>query len=283
MKKIFIIIFITAIFMMIPVSAASQLLGETTERVYDYAGLLTNDEINNLENKIQTIISNYNIDVVIVTLNENYSGTPQQYADDFFDYNGFGFGEEKDGVLFFIDIYNRETWISTSGSMRYYLTDSRQNYMWNEIIQYLSNDDFYNSSDIFVYYIDYYINEGIPEDAHLIDTDNGEVTYYYETSGFYIQPELIIISLIVALFVALSYILVVRNRYKLAGSTYSYDLKKNTKIQITAKSDVYVRTDVVKTRKSSNNGSSGGGRSSGGSSVHRSSSGSSHGGSGRKF
>ena len=47
--------------------------------------------------------------------------TAEEYADDYYDYNGYA----EDGVLYLIDLDNGSVWISTAGKMIRYLTDAR--------------------------------------------------------------------------------------------------------------------------------------------------------------
>ena len=42
--------------------------------------------------------------------------TQQAAADDFYDYNGYGYGENYDGILFYIADYERKYQFSTCGS-----------------------------------------------------------------------------------------------------------------------------------------------------------------------
>ena len=47
--------------------------------------------------------------------------TSEEYADDYYDYNGYA----EDGALYLIDLDNGSVWISTAGKMIRYLTDER--------------------------------------------------------------------------------------------------------------------------------------------------------------
>ena len=60
--------------------------------VVDDAGLLGADEIAALTEKLQSITNTYACEASIVTVNGMGGKSAQDYADDFFDYNGYGFG-----------------------------------------------------------------------------------------------------------------------------------------------------------------------------------------------
>jgi uncharacterized protein len=88
---------------------------DETEKVYDFADLFTEKQEEILYKKIKNYISFNNMDMAIVTINENNKNTTRDYADDFYDYNDFGIGDNRDGILMLIDMDNREVWISTTG------------------------------------------------------------------------------------------------------------------------------------------------------------------------
>ena len=66
------------------------------ERVVDEANLLSASEEKRLLDKVNEISERQNCDVVIVTVYDIGSKTPNEYADDFFDYNGYGKGKNAD-------------------------------------------------------------------------------------------------------------------------------------------------------------------------------------------
>jgi len=102
------------------------------QRVYDQADLFSAQEEETLEGAIQTLTGRMNMDFVLLTTNYKEGKSQAAYADDFYDYNGFGFGSERDGMLFMIDMQDRDCYISTSGLMIDYLTDDRIAYILQE-------------------------------------------------------------------------------------------------------------------------------------------------------
>ena len=58
----------------------------------DDAGLLTEEESNALLNKLEDISQKYENEVGIVTVNSLEGKTAEAYADDYYDYNGYGEG-----------------------------------------------------------------------------------------------------------------------------------------------------------------------------------------------
>ena len=77
---------------------------DATEKIYDFANLLTQIEEESLYNKVIEFINKTNYDAVIVTIDDNNKYDAANYADDFFDYNAFGIGSSRDGLLFLIEL-----------------------------------------------------------------------------------------------------------------------------------------------------------------------------------
>jgi len=102
-----VLLFILAVGM--PVMAAGG------PRVVDLANVLSPADESALEQKATEIGAKFNMDLVIVTTNDTGGRSAMDFADDYFDYNGYGVGDSRDGALFLIDFANRQTWISTSG------------------------------------------------------------------------------------------------------------------------------------------------------------------------
>lgn len=76
----------------------------SSEKVYDYADLLTDDEEKKLVTNINEYISNSIIDVAIVTTNNLNGYSISEYAYNFYDYNDF----MSDGVVFVIKVGGSE-------------------------------------------------------------------------------------------------------------------------------------------------------------------------------
>ena len=80
--------------------------------VYDEAGLLTADEIADLNDEIASFMEESGWNVYAVTTDDAQGKSATAYADDFFDEHS---PEQEDGVALLIDMDNREITISTCG------------------------------------------------------------------------------------------------------------------------------------------------------------------------
>ena len=87
------------------------------QRVFDLADLLTDDEEAELQSRIDGLVEQYNQDIGIVTVQDSSVTSTQEFADKFYEDSGMGIGDNRTGVLFCIDMYNRETYLTTTGDM----------------------------------------------------------------------------------------------------------------------------------------------------------------------
>ena len=78
------------------VSAFPSLAAAHDPRLVDDANLLTSEEQSDLEQKLDTISEELQFEVVIVTTNTLGGKTPTAYAQDYYDYNNYGYGSNHD-------------------------------------------------------------------------------------------------------------------------------------------------------------------------------------------
>ena len=78
------------------------------------------------------------MDIVVVTVNTLDGKTPQAYADDFFDYNGYGIGPDRDGILLLVSMEDRDWYISTRGYGITAVTDAGLDYLSARFLDDLS-------------------------------------------------------------------------------------------------------------------------------------------------
>lgn len=105
-----------------PFSSKAQ---EDSAWIFDNADLFNDEEEQKLAVSIGKAEMEMGMDMVIVTADDAGGKDSQEFADDFYDEGGFGTGDDYSGVLFLIDMDNRELTISTSGKMIDILTDER--------------------------------------------------------------------------------------------------------------------------------------------------------------
>ena len=228
---------------------------DATEKVYDFADLFTDEEEQQLYTKITNYINEYNLDLAVVTIDEN-NKTPREYADDFYDYNDFN---QQGGILFLIDMDNRKIYMSTTGQAIKMYNDYRINTVLDEVYTYMSDEEYYEGTSNYIDKISDYAKKGVP-------TSNNEEKSL--TSSIFMS---LLIGLIgTAIIMA---ILIFKNKMVRKATTAREYLNKNS-IKIQNMGEILISSNTTKHEID---------HSSSGSSTHTGSSGSSHGGGGHSF
>jgi len=253
-------------------------------RVYDYASLLSEEETAELEARILTAREDINMDIVFLTSNDTQGKDSQAYADDFYDENGFGTGDFKAGVLYFIDMDHRVPTITTTGEMIDYINDERLESIFNAVDPYLQEEDWYGSAGALIDEVTYWVAAGLPKGGYRYDSDTGQRVDEYgnplENEARRLTLAEILIALAIGALAGLIRYISVSRKYKMKASPYAFNLQTNAVLHVVDQLDDFVRTTTTRTRINSDSGGGHGG----GSGVHRGSSGTSHGGgSGRRF
>ena len=119
--------------------------------VVDRADLLSDSEEQRLIELFERLGSEQGIEIAVVTVNSLEGKSAMDYADDFYDYNGYGVGPRKDGILLLVSMADRDWWITTTGRAMDQLTEDRFNDMTSSVVPYLSSGDYYQAFANFGY------------------------------------------------------------------------------------------------------------------------------------
>lgn len=226
--------------------------------VYDYANLLSTTEEQKLSELATDYKNEYGVNVVFLTYDNANGKSTMRYTDDFYDEIHYN----ESGILFAIDMDNREMYINTVGTCINALSDSERNTIFNETQNYVKNKQYYKFFDktckkAFGKMYD----EGLA-------AENDKVQWWIPT-GTSIIITLIVMAIVTIILIAIHN----KANKKISASTYI----ANDGYKVYDRKETFLRTYETVSRgyyKSSG---------SGGSSSHRSSGGVRHGGGGRKF
>lgn len=263
-------------------------------RVFDQAGLFSETEIIQLEEKIAQCRKSTKMDVVIVSAYADGERSAEEYADDYYDYGGFGAGKKASGVLllYYMDGPGQpggECYISTAGTMINMLTDERIESILDDVYGDLGNRDFAGATEHFLEDVKSYVKEGVESGQYTYDRDTGEIVRYHSIRLYEVA-----IAMVIAGILAGSVCLDIKKRYAMKQSSrevsnslqaYRADCAFHFSVAGDKMVNKYVRSVPIPRNTSSGSGGRGhsGSSSAGRSTIHTSSSGSSHGGGGRRF
>jgi len=244
--------------------------------VVDEAGLLSKSEAAALREKLEALSAKWKNDIVVVTVASTGSASPMEFADDWFDYNGYGRSEEEDitagdGLLLLISMEKRDWWISTKGYSIFAFTDAGIEYLGERLkADGLSDGNYANAFDKFAGWCDKFFEQAETGKPY----DKGNLP---KTSGDYAKIVLLGLAggFVIALFVTGSMkkkLKTVRKKQQAA------DYVRPGSLQVVYANEQFLYKNVARVKRETSSSSGGGG-----SSTHSSSSGSSHGGGGGKF
>ena len=305
MKKIFRLLLILSLFLIPNVNAINSTYDKITDtslKIYDYGKYLNEDEKRELKVLIDDYIEKHKMDMVIVTKKDYNYYRMQDYAQDFYDYNGFGTDNIKSGILLFynVDSEGPAIWISTTGNAILVYDDNRINTMKSHMssVKYKGTKAILES---FISDASDYALKGVPESnkyAYIDEEGNYKIDYDKKKADeekalsnqrkqnfISSVSSCILISIIISSIYV--FILVKKNKTIKKESTASFYLDRSS-INIYNFVDKFIGTNTstryIGSDDSSSSGSSGGSSSSGGgSSISIGSSGTSHGGGGGRL
>ena len=255
--------------------AETEAQGIVENYVFDYAGLLSLEELYELETQIADMKEKTDWDIFAVTTDYAEGKSAMAYADDFYDERT---AEDSDGILVLIDMDNREIYVSTCGEAIRYLTDARIERILDDGFYYVSNGEYASCLAAMLRTGEYYFDAGIPQNQYNYDVETGAVSDYRVLTWMEVVPVFFLAAIVgFAIFFG------VKKSYSMKGGRYEYPYMKYGKLDLTTHQDQFLRAHTAHHRIQTSSSSSGGRSSGGRSSTHRSSSGRSHGGGGRRF
>lgn len=285
MKKLGIVLCLALILLLSGVSLADT---KTDQRVYDKAGLFSEEEIQELEEEIKSLRETMNMDVALVTTSDAHGRTSERYADDFYDEMKLGMGEEDSGLLYLMDMDNRELYISTCGQMIRFLTDERVEDMLDNGIGYMGDGDYMGCARQLMQDTLRWYEKGIVKGQYNVDRDTGEISYYKGGHKRSIRWYEALLAAAVSGFCAGSVCLKVKNEYAMKeerkqASNYYMAYRADACFRFRDQRDVMKNSHVLRQviPRTTHTGPGGSGHS--GRSTTHSIGGRSHGGGGRKF
>ena len=251
---------ITILVLLLCLSAVTPAFGSSS-RVVDQANLLTDWQEESLADKLDDLSAKHGLDVVVVTADTLNGQSPRDYADDFFDYNGYS----EDGVLLLVSMEDRDWWISTTGYGITAFTDAGIEYLGEQFVPTLSDGNYAEAFDIYADACDAFLTQaksGDPYDTHNLPRE----PFAFITN--------LAICLVIGFVLALIVTAVMKGQLKTVRSQCgAADYVKSGSLNVTHRQDLFLYRNVRRTPKPKD----------GGSGTHRSSSGRSHGGGGGKF
>lgn len=267
--------------------AQARTAGDGAMRVFDGAGLFSRDETIALEEMIADVRDETGFDAAVMTTDDAQGKSTRMYAADRYDELDLGVGSDRSGVLFLIDMDNREIYLLTSGKAIRIFTDERIDAILDEVYVDARNGDYAACAETALENVAWYAQQGIVSGQYNYDEETGRVSVHRSVNALEF-----LLALAVSFAVASGAVVTVKRQYnmeedpeRIANNQMTY--RSSAEFVMQPASDRLLDT-VVTTMLIANavQHASGGGphtSSSGRSTTFHSSSGRTHGGGGRKF
>lgn len=258
--------------------------GSTHDYIVDQAGVLSDTDREDLNTRLQNFREENQFDLVIVTTTGLDPDDRQTYADDFYDYNGYGYGTERDGILLLVNVNadgsyeSGNSWISTCGSGITLFSYSTIQEMGRVLTPYLTAGNYTTAFQQFVTLSKAQYNSGSSEDNSWDDWDDDwdeDTEFSVGSSGWDVKV-IAITALVVGIMGTVVVVLILKRQLisvRPARDAGRYVVEGS--LQLRDSHDMFLYSHVTQTRRPQQDDNSGPG---GG--IHTSSSGSSHGGGG---
>lgn len=243
-------------------------------RLVDKANLIDEADEKRLLERLDSLSEQYQFDFVAATVKTTGGKEIVEFSDDYFDYNGFGYGKDDSGVALIISMNPRIVYISGCGEgTKYFDYDDAQ-----EII-----DVFYGDlkAGNYATVVDTFIDEA----QRSVEFGRNGVPFSYRLQT--LLPNWMVTLLApVVIGIALAFATVsfmTKGLKSVRKKESAADYVVPGSMRLTRNEDVFLYSNVSKTAKVQDNSDSSSGSSYGSSGSHESSSGNSHSGGGRSF
>lgn len=241
--------------------------------VIDNADIFTDDEENQLFNAISEIRSTYSFDLVYLTVTDmGYydSDSVQAYAEDYYDFNGYGYGSNRDGLIMLLYITgvsgSNKVWISSRGlGETVFNSDYVLNFDYGPIYEKVTpilKEGNYGEAAITVsgfvsQYLSDYINDDYIHGTLFNDDDfvPGSSHYSWRYYARYEGIALVFACVIAFIIVSIGKRKMKTNRIKKEAANY----EKPGSMNVTYAAEYFTHSTVSKTPRPKSNSSSGGG------------------------
>ena len=217
-----------------------QAYAAPTQYIYDYAGILTDSEKENLENLAAKFSAERGIAFIILTTNDTTGKYIKDYMGDFVDHNAVGY-ESASGstAIIALDMVNRDVYLGGFGKAEDYLDNNRLDKIRKKVTPTLSEGNYEQAFEQFI-----------------------ELAHYYSGYEPGFNPDNILFKFWFQLLVSIGIAAIVVG-IMIANRGGRVTIDNNTYIDsdnsgVTNSRDTYITTHISKVKKPSNNNKGGG-------------------------
>ena len=277
MKKISCLLFSLLLFVSFCISALAYdyAAGDRTALLNDKADLIPYEDEEVLNYKLEQISDTYKCEIAVLTVNSTDNKDITAFSDDYFDYNGFGYGENDDGIMLVVDMGSREFAITTHGKAISIFTDYDLYALESKFTPLLTEGNytsafvaFYEGCAAIIDEYNFFYENNIDENYIASDDWFYEDSFFYDDYGnnvYYPEKTItqkilsafsltgIAFAVIAGIIIALIYTSILKSQLKTVHSKASADdYVISDSINITRSHDIFMYKNVRRSPKSNN-------------------------------
>jgi uncharacterized protein len=249
---------------------SADALATTKQKIYDFAELLTAEEVEQLESLATAYSDETEVEIIILTTYETDGRDVKDYMGDFYDQEGLGYNKQHgDTVILTLDMGQRDVYVAGFYKGELYIDNSRAELIREEITPYLSDGYFFEAFTEFIELTRYYLgiepfdpeeDYGEPnQDQYYIDTREHNYRSQEENIFFELWFQLLVSAGVAGIAVGVM-------GYRSSGrkTTNARTYLDQGRSAVTARNDTFIRKTVTKVKKPTSNKGGGGGIGGGG-------------------
>lgn len=225
----------------ISLSFALSVLAVNETKIVDMADLLDEEEENALQRQFVKIAEEYECDVVVVTTDSCGGKSPQDYTDDYYYENGYGYGQDIDGIMLMVAMKERKFHLGTRGAAIDIFTDYGLQRIDDLITPDLSDGEYYKAFKKFGELAKEFIAEAETKEPF------SEAHPYKEKMGLGLR---LLISLIAGLVAAVIVLAVLFGQLRsVRTKREAQDYVRDGSFHVNRKRDLYLYSTVTRIKK----------------------------------
>lgn len=247
------VIFISVFLLLTCLSAAVSALEGSLPFVMDKAGLLTREQVDALDAKASDISSRYDLGVYILVLDDyrKYSDCEPFYqaAVDIYDSNNLGIGRDHAGTMLLLSMEERDYDLDfNSARADYAFTEAGRDRLEQTVVSYLKKNQYYNAFDAYLTMCDTY----------LLAAENGKPVGQEAPSPDRREDAFLLMMVFGGVAAVVTGLILLAPMHS-AGKKRDANAYVEGRLNLTRRSDMFLRRTVTRTPKASSSGSGSGG------------------------
>lgn len=222
-----------------------------SEKVVDDAGLLTQEEEIQLQDRLVEIAEEFQCDVVVVTVQSLNGMSVQDYTDSYYYQHGYGYGSNIDGIILLVSMRERQFHLGTRGKAIRIFTDYGLEVIDDKITPYLSDGEYAKAFQEFADLAEEFMQEAA----------NGRA---YDTNHTYRQPMNAGLRVLIAIGIgllaaAIAMVILFQQLRSVRVRQEAREYVRNGSFHITRANDLFLYRTVARHKIERSSGGGGGG------------------------